>query len=547
MIKCLICGKELKNKLGMPSHLNHSHNISAKDYYDKYLKTDTDGICKICGKPTSFINAIDGYRIYCSSKCANLDPTVRDKINSNMTEEKRRVKINKIRETNIKKYGVASVLQLDENRQKCKEAISSESVIKKRQETCLKRYGAVNPMQSKEIQNKIKKTNLKRYGTENVFASDYGKNKIKQTCLDRYGCENGGASKKAQAKIKATREQKSREFCNQNDCIPLTELDVSYSVKDSIFHNRLLLYNDRYYVKSSDIDEILQHEPMSTGKSVIENNIALFIEQHYNKTIIRNTRSVIKPKELDIYLPDIKLAIEVDGIWYHSANAGTDPRYHLDKTLACEELGIRLIHFTDFEWVNKTDICKSIILSALGEYKNKIYARQCVIKEVDHNTTDNFLNINHIQGKVKSTYNLGLYYKNELVQLICLGSSRFKKNEVELLRMCTKLNTQVVGGFSKLMMHQPYTEVISYLDRSKFSGNGYKAIGFTVISTSRPSYKYYKDNIEFNRIAAQKHKLPKLLGDDFNPDETESQNMQRCGWFQVFDCGTLKLKYEKEI
>jgi len=183
----------------------------------------------------------------------------------------------------------------------------------------------------------------------------------------------------------------------------------------------------------------------------------------------------------------------------------------------------------------------------LGEYENKIYARQCVIKEVDHNTTDNFLNINHIQGKVKSTYNLGLYYKNELVQLICLGSSRFKKNEVELLRMCTKLNTQVVGGFSKLMMHQPYTEVISYLDRSKFSGNGYKAIGFTVISTSRPSYKYYKDNIELNRIAAQKHKLPKLLGDDFNPDETESQNMQRCGWFQVFDCGTLKLKYEKEI
>lgn len=545
MIICKICGKELKNKLGMPSHLTHSHSISAKEYYDQYIKNDADGKCKICGKPTSFINAIDGYRVYCSSKCANSDPEVRDKINAQMTDEKRQAKRNKTRETNMKKYGVASVLQLSSIRQKSKEAIRSEEVIKKRKETCLKKYGVTNPLLSTEIQDKIKKTNMEKYGSENVFASEYGKSKIRQTCLDRYGCENGGASKKAQAKIKETRELKSKEFCIQNDCIPLTELDVSYSVKDSIFHNRLLLYNDRYYVKISDINEILKHEPTSTGKSVVENNIASFVEQHYNKTIIRNTRSVIHPKELDIYLPDIKVAIEVDGIWYHSANAGTDSHYHLDKSIACEKLGIRLIHITDYDWVNKTDICKSIILSALGKYETKIYARQCTIKEVDHNEADNFLNVNHIQGKVKSTYRLGLYYKDELVQLICIGSSRFKKNEVELLRMCTKLNTQVIGGFSKLMKHQPYTELISYIDRSIFSGNSYEQIGFTLISTSGPSYKYYKDGVSLNRIAAQKHKLAKLLGDDFNPNETESENMMRCGWLKVYDCGTLKVKYTR--
>lgn len=546
MIICKICGKELKNKLGIPSHLTHSHNISAKDYYDQYIKIDTDGKCKICGKPTSFINAIDGYRAYCSSKCANSDPDIQDKIKSHMTDEKRQAKIDKTRETNIKKYGVASVLQLSSTRQKCKDAISSEVTIKKRQETCLKKYGATNPFSSTEIQNKIKKNNIEKYGSENIFASEYGKNKIKQTCLERYGCENGGASKKAQVKIKETRELKSKEFCSQNACIPLTELDVSYSVKDSVFHSKLLMYNDRYYVKISDIDEILKHEPASTGKSVVENNIASFVEQHYNKTIIRNTRSVIHPKELDIYLPDIKVAIEVDGIWYHSANAGTDSHYHLDKSIACEELGIRLIHITDHDWINKTDICKSIILSALGNYETKIYARQCIIQEVDHNEADNFLNANHIQGKVKSTYRLGLYYNNELVQLICIGSSRFKKNEVELLRMCTKLNTQVIGGFSKLMKHQPYAELISYVDRSIFSGNGYKALGFIIISTSGPSYKYYKDNISLNRITAQKHKLSKLLGSAFNPNETESQNMRRCGWLQVYDCGTIKMQYKRK-
>lgn len=545
MIKCMICEQELKNKLGIPSHLKHAHGISAKEYFDTYIKTDESGKCKICGKPTSFISAIDGYRLYCSSKCANLDPTIQDKIKSSMTEEKRKAKIEKIRNTNIKKYGVVSILQLESTRQKCKEAISSAEVIKKRQSTCLEKYGAVNPFASIEIQNKIKQNNIEKYGNENIFASDYGKKKIKQTCLDRYGCENGGASKKAQEKIKATRELKSKEFCQANDCIPLTELDVSYSVKDSIYHNKLLLFNDRYYVKISDIDEILKHTPTSTGKSVVENSIADFVEQHYGHQVIRNTRSVIHPKELDIYLPTIKLAIEVDGIWYHSNNAGTDTQYHLDKSLACNELGIRLIHITDYEWVNKPDICKSIILSAIGKYTTKIYARQCTINEVSSNEADNFLNTNHIQGKVKSTYRLGLYYNNELVQMICIGSSRFKKNEVELLRMCTKLNTQVIGGFSKLMKHQPYDSIISYLDRSKFSGDGYKALGFTVIGTSGPSYKYYKDNRELNRIAAQKHKLSKLLGSDFNPNETESQNMQRCGWLQVFDCGTIKVQYKR--
>ena len=545
MIICKICGKELKNKLGIPSHLTRSHSISAKDYYDQYIKTDADGKCKICGKPTSFINAIDGYRVYCSSKCANSDPEIQDRRKSQMTDEKRQAKINKIKETNMKKYGVASILQLSSTRQKCKEAVTSEKVIEKRKETCLRKYGVTNPFLSTEVKDKIKKTNIERYGSENIFASEYGKSKIRQTCLERYGCENGGASKKAQAKIKETRELKSKEFCSQNACIPLTELDVSYSVKDSIFHSKLLLYNDRYYVKISDIDEILKHEPTSTGKFVVENDIASFVKQHYSKTIIRNTRFVINPKELDIYLPDIKVAIEVDGIWYHSTNAGTESRYHLDKSIACEGLGIRLIHITDYEWINKTDICKSIILSALGEYETKIYARQCKIQKVDHNEADNFLNTNHIQGKVKSTYSLGLYYNNELVQLICIGKSRFKKDEIELLRMCTKLNTQVIGGFSKLMKHQPYNELISYVDRAKFSGIGYKKLGFQLIGESGPSYKYYKNNIELNRISTQKHKLSTLLGDQFDPTKTESQNMINCGWLQIYDCGVFKMKYSR--
>ena len=436
-------------------------------------------------------------------------------------------------------------MKTKEFREKSIEVVKSEKVQNKRKQTNQERYGVDMPFQSKDIQDKVKESNLEKYGVENIFASDYGKQKIKETCLQKYGCENGGASKQAQDKIKDTKLKKSEEFCKQNNCIPLIDLDVDYSVKDSIFHNKLLLYNDRYYVRKEDIDEIIKHTPQNRNQSVLENNIIYYIESIYNGTIIRNTKDIIKPKELDIYLPDLKLAIEVDGIWHHSTNNYTPKDYHLSKTKACENLGIRLIHITEWEWVNRQDICKSIIASALGIYQTKIYARLCDIRDISQNELDNFLNINHIQGKIKATYKIGLFYKDELVQIICIGKSRYKKDEMELLRMCTKLHTQVIGGFSKLMKYQPYNNLISYVDLSKFNGNSYINTNWSIIGSSSPSYAYYKQNIKLNRLDTQKHKLKDLLGDLYNPNETEIQNMIRCNWLQVYDCGTIKLQYNK--
>ena len=123
--------------------------------------------------------------------------------------------------------------------------------------------------------------------------------------------------------------------------------------------------------------------------------------------------------------------------------------------------------------------------------------------------------------------------------------SRFNKNEIELLRMCNKLNTNVIGGFSKLMKHQPYNVVISYIDRSKFNGIGYIKTGFSIIKDSGLSYSYYKGPIKLNRIGAQKHKLQTLLGDMYDPEKNEYENMMLNGWLQVYDCGNLKVQYIK--
>ena len=143
------------------------------------------------------------------------------------------------------------------------------------------------------------------------------------------------------------------------------------------------------------------------------------------------------------------------------------------------------------------------------------------------------MNENHIQGSVNSSKNFGLFYNNELVQVVSFGKSRFKKDEVELLRMSTKLNTQVVGGFSKLISfaldYMKINNFISYIDRRLFNGKGYKSCGFKKIGESKPSYFYIMGAKRENRLKYQKHKLLKLLK-NYNSELTEKENMMNNGY-----------------
>lgn len=96
--------------------------------------------------------------------------------------------------------------------------------------------------------------------------------------------------------------------------------------------------------------------------------------------IVENSKSIISPQELDIYLPDYKLAIEYNGLYWHSEQAGLDKNYHIDKTMTCEEKGIRLIHVFSDDWEFKKEIVKSRLRSILGFNSNRIGARKCTIK-----------------------------------------------------------------------------------------------------------------------------------------------------------------------
>lgn len=261
---------------------------------------------------------------------------------------------------------------------------------------------------------------------------------------------------------------------------------------------------------------------------------------------VNRERSLLNGKEIDIYIPSLALGVECDGVMWHDERHKAK-NYHIDKTLACKERGIRLIHVFEDEWNLKKEIVKDRIKSILGIYGKRIYARQCEIGLVDAKAANDFLNMNHLQGAIPSKFCYGLYYAEELVLVAtfgkarkCLRSDAKDGNTYELLRLCSKKGVNVIGGASRLLKHfvadvKP-TRLISYCDLRWSNGDVYRALGFHLDHMSQPSYFYVIDNIRHNRLGFTKDKL---VREGYDKAKTEHEIMKERGIFRIYDCGCL--------
>ena len=270
--------------------------------------------------------------------------------------------------------------------------------------------------------------------------------------------------------------------------------------------------------------------------------------------VIQRDRIILAPKEIDIYIPSLKIGIEYDGLFWHS-EVVKDSNYHLAKTEECEKKGIRLVHIFEDEWRERKNIVKSILRNLVNQTESKIYARKCQIKEVPSSEASIFLENNHLQGRCPSQVKLGLYYKDELVSLMTFGKSRHfignGKPQWELLRFCNKITTNVVGAASKLLKHfinlyNP-NEIVSYADRRISIGNLYSQLGFELYNKSKPNYYYIIDNIRKYRFNYRKSILVKKY--NCPKDMSEHDFCLSRKWYRIYDCGCLcyrlKLKEEK--
>lgn len=268
-------------------------------------------------------------------------------------------------------------------------------------------------------------------------------------------------------------------------------------------------------------------------------------------------------KKLDIYIPECNIAIEHHGP-DHSFGKDTFSRFdnylledknvHLNRHHLCQEHNIRLFHIFHPEWSvkYKREIIKSMI-SSMCNKNESVYGRKCQIKPVNAIETSNFTNQNHIQGEVRSSIRLGLYYNNELVSLMTFGRPRHKVHkeqyEYELIRYCNRLNLNVIGGASKLFKYfiNEYspTTILSFCDKRFFNGSLYFKLGFDYIKDTAPNYYYIKRNKMYNRTLFQKHLLKDKL-EHFDSTLTEAQNMFNNGYRRIWDCGNMMFVWTKE-
>ena len=448
---------------------------------------------------------------------------------------------------------------------------SNKCATVKNKQTSKEKYGVEHYSKTNEFLDKVKKTNLEKFGNEyytqtdeykkimikNREKYDYSeiKNKIKKTFLLKYGNENYHRSenylnKKNEIieKYRNTINKKLLEkysnliYTDNINYIFLCEKGHEFSISRELLKNREKL--------NTKICTVCN--PNGSSKSGYEIQIFEFIEKNINTKILKNTKSIISPLELDIYIPELKLAFEFNGLYWHN-ELNKENNYHLNKTDECEKKGIQLIHIYEDDWIYKQDIIKSMILNKLSKVSIKIYARKCTIKEIsDNNLIKEFLNKNHIQGFVGSRIKLGLFYNNELISLMTFGKRRVsmgkkstKENEFELLRFCNKSNTNIIGGASKLFKYfisnyNP-SEITTYADRSFSQGNLYKQLGFEFKGNTEPNYYYIIDGIRHHRFNFRKDILVKQ-GFDFN--KTEHQIMIERSIFRIYDSGNLKFNWK---
>lgn len=278
-------------------------------------------------------------------------------------------------------------------------------------------------------------------------------------------------------------------------------------------------------------------------RSITEVDIVEFIQSFYDKEIRTNVRDIIKPGELDVYLPFHKVAIEYNGNYWHTTQYYPSPTYHLKKLNLCSVIDTRLFQIMENEWEDeiKNNVWKSIIRNSLGYCSKKIHGRKTRVAIIDSKTKAAFLRENHLQGDVGSLYNYGLFFNDELVSVMTFGKPRFNKHhEWEIYRYCNKLDHQIVGGASKLYAafvreNQP-NNVISYADRRYGTGNLYTNLGFKFVSHTEPNYWYLIDGELEARYKWQKHKMAKKL-ENFDPLLSEQENMKANGYYRLYDCG----------
>ena len=402
--------------------------------------------CKICGKEVKFINFNRGYRDFCSSKCVMCDNNIIKKRND------------KSKKTNIEKYGVDNYSKTEEFKDKSKKTniekygVDSYSKTKEFKDKMinnnLKKYNTEYYFQSKDCKNKTTKYSLEKYGLKHYNMSEEVRNKRKITNIKKYGSEESLSSDIIKNKISDTNLQKYGETCymtymknNNLSKMMFTGYTFDYYSNFNNIDYSLERVNDNFlylnhkkccktfeiqkqlfYLRNKNKQELCTFCNTTNGKNIScgEKVLLDFIISNTEYDIIQNSRKIIYPYEIDIYIPELKLAFEFNGLWWH-CEINKSMNYHKDKADKCDKNNIELIQIWEDDWLNKNKQIKEYIIRKIT--KNKIEIKEYLITDnLNIKDVDNFISDKSIMN-INTSIKIGCIFENKLIAVMLINDN----------------------------------------------------------------------------------------------------------------------------
>lgn len=420
----------------------------------------------------------------------------------------------------------------------CRKSVKRE----KTKSTSLEKYGVDHPSKAQVTKSKAINTCIDRYGGH-PLANPTIAAKRRQTNLDRYGnaCPAVSESLRHISRINKWKNDEHRfqtvllpafsKRAYERFGIEVISASPSLPRKFSFSHD----CGAKWEAECSDRTPRCPTCGSSKEEQFIQNMIKSFGFSFQSRN-----RKLIHPLELDVVIPEKKLAIEINGCYWHEDGMSTPLAV---KTRKCDESGIRLVQIMDWECNERPDLVRSHLAHSLGITASRIMARNCSIDSVSAVEARMFLDEHHLSGFHKAKQHLALRYSGKIVAVLSVGKPRWGKCDLEIIRWATLKDTVIQGGFSKCLKrviadHSPRT-ILSFCDLRWGTGKVYEKFGFVNTGTTPPNYWWCKGKKRLSRYQTQKHMLSKVLP-NYDATISEADNMHLAGWWKVSDCGNQR-------
>lgn len=469
----------------------------------------------------------DDWKKFCCMSCAQNDPGVKSRMLAGQANVDWREKVAKRETTMQERYGYTTYSKTDQAKQefatRTKEAWADSERkaerLEKRIETNLEKYGVQHTSQRAE----------QRIISGNAIAKTWRERPIeeKTAIIEKY--------RKSRLNDVAYATLISRELLEEL-CVIKRMSAVAISKQLNCAESAVAYAIDKHGLEYNPIQQ----------RSSLECEL-----YNYIKSIdCRAIQSYWDKKEIDIFIPELNLGFEFNGVYWHS-EANRPSNYHAEKIQYFYDRDIRYIQIWEDDWINNQEVVKKFIKNIIGQ-TTQIGARKTKIVELSQIEFSTFMEENHLQGTTTAGIRLGLLYEDRLVSAmgfkdVAVNVATIGKT-AELVRFA---NTNVTGAFTKLLKHfertfdYDYIKSFADLEIVDKRSNVYSTNGFAVEDVIRSDYRYYnyRTGRREHKFGYRKSTFHKLGFDITN--KTERELAVEYGLLRCYDSG--KIKYTKKI